>query len=198
MDKFFPGTVIPQCGKRASEFLSGLFFATKGIMLSQMREITGLDTPVIQNWINRGWLPRPVDKRYSIDHLSRTMLINMLRNVMQLENIAALLVYINGVAGDTTDDAVPESALYCYVCNIIDNTSYEILLDDEKLGDVIEKAVEGYSEPFEGGYEKLTNGLKIIVSYYAAATLKNHGDELSDKFRIKESPAILNKQQTEA
>lgn len=184
MENCFPGTVIERGGKSAEEFLGGLFFATKGIMLSQVREITGLDTPVIQNWVNRGWLQRPVDKKYSIDHLARTMLINMLRDVMQLENIAAILVYINGVAGDTSDDAVPESKLYCYACEIIDNITFETLLCDDVLDGIIEKAVADYEEPFEGGYEKLTNGLHIIATYYAAAIIKKHGDDFYKRLEI--------------
>ena len=106
MKTYFPGTVIERNGQNAEEFLFGVCTVTKGLMLAQVREITGLETPAIQNWVNRGWVQKPVDKRYGVDHLARIIIINMLRDVMKLETIAALLTYINGVAGNEQDNVV--------------------------------------------------------------------------------------------
>ena len=181
MDSTFPGSVVERQGKSAEEFLSGLFFATKGIMLAQVREITGLDTPVIQNWIGRGWVQKPVDKRYSANHLSRIMLINMLRSVTKLENIAFIMTYINGDAECREDDSIPESQLYIYVCDILDTVDFETVLSDELLTKIIEKHIEGYSEPFAGAREKLIFGIKIILHYYAAAIIKVRADKMVDE-----------------
>lgn len=178
MNATFPGSVVPRQGKTADEFLSGLFFATKGLMLLQVREITGLDTPVIQNWVNRGWVQKPVEKRYSANHLARIMLINMLRPVVKLEHIAKILAFINGDADDVTDDIIPEAALYTYVCDILDRADFETVLTDELLIPVIEERIGDYSEPFPGARDKLIAGIKLVIHYYAAALLKVRADRM--------------------
>lgn len=177
MDSNFPGTVIRRQGKSAEEFLSGLFFATKGIMLQQVREITGLDTPVIQNWVNRGWVQKPEMKRYSENHLARIMIINMLRDVAKLESIANLLTYINGSADCREDDIISEAKLYVYICNILDRVDFETILTDDRLSEIVEEAILDYFEPFPGGHEKLCNAIKIILAYYAASLIKVRADK---------------------
>lgn len=176
MEAAFPGSVIARQGKTAEEFLSGLFFATKGIMLLQVREITGLDTPVIQNWVNRGWVQKPVDKRYSVNHLARIMLINMLRPVAKLEHIARILTFINGDADDTSDDIIPEAVLYTYLCNILDRADFETVLTDEELLPIIEEQLGDYREPFPGAREKLVAGIQVILLYYASVVVKLRAD----------------------
>jgi DNA-binding transcriptional MerR regulator len=157
----FPGTIIERNGKSSEEFLSGIFFATKGLLLSQVREITGLDTPVIQNWVNRGWIQKPVAKRYTIDHLARIMIINMLRDVMKLENIVNLMTYINGNVDDRRDDIITESHLYNYIFEVLKLANYNMIFSDIELNKIIVQTIQDYVEPFEGAYEKLINGLKV-------------------------------------
>lgn len=178
MDTTFPGSVVPRQGKTAGEFLAGLFFATKGIMLLQVREITGLDTPVIQNWVGRGWVQKPVEKRYSANHLARIMLINMLRPVAKLEHIANILSFINGITGDSTDDIIPEATLYIYVCDILDRVDFETVLTEEELEPVIEEEISDYLEPYPGARGKLIEGIKLILIYYAAAVVKVRADRM--------------------
>lgn len=175
--EYFPGSMVERRGKTAREFLDGLFFATSGLMLSQVKEITGLDAPVMQNWANRGWTQKTVNKRYTKDHLARILIINMLRGVMQLESIAGLLAYINGAAGDKSDDVLPESELYCEVCEILDKAGHGGVLDEKTLIRAIDDATADYSEPFAGGTEKLRNGLKILTYYFAAALLRRSADD---------------------
>ena len=78
MDWLLPGTVlwIPrQEADRVQEKLSALFLAG-GISLSQVAEVTGLETYTVQNWVKRGFLPPPVNKKYSLEHLCRIININ--------------------------------------------------------------------------------------------------------------------------
>lgn len=178
METTFPGSVVVRHGKTAGEFFDGMFFATKGLMLLQVREITGLDTPVIQNWVNRGWIPKPVEKRYSANHLARIMLINMLRPVAKLEHIAHILAFINGDTENLADDIIPEAKLYIYVCDILDQVDFETVLTEPKLVGIIEKRIGDYQEPFDGAREKLIHGIKLILIYYAAAVVKVRADRM--------------------
>lgn len=178
MDATFPGSVLPRQGRTAKEFLSGLFFATKGLMLLQVKEITGLDTPTIQNWIGRGWAPRPVEKRYSVNHLARIMIINMLRPVAKLEHIDKILTYINGSSEEESEDAIPEATLYIYVCDILDKVDFETLLTRDALDAVIKNQIDDYKAPNDAAREKLICCIKIILIYYASAVIKVRADRM--------------------
>lgn len=172
----FPGTIIERGQNSAKEFLFGIFAVTKGLMLAQVKEITGLDTPAIQNWINRGFVQKPIEKRYPIDHLARILIINMLRDVMQLESIAALLTYINGDANNTEDDIISESDLFCYICDILDSVDYETVLNHDQFKLIIIENLASYIEPYTDAKEKLINGLEVILLYYASAIVKYKAD----------------------
>ena len=180
MKTYFPGTVIERDGQNAEEFLFGVCAVTKGLMLAQVREITGLETPAIQNWINRGWVQKPVDKRYGVDHLARIIIINMLRDVMKLESIAALLTYINGETENKRDNIVSEAELYCYLCTVLDRVDYETLLSEDEFHREVVGAISDYRAPFEGARERLINGMQIILIYYASAIVKKRADRLCE------------------
>ena len=178
MKSYFPGTVIERNGQDAREFLFSIFSVTKGLMLAQVREITGLDTSAIQNWINRGWVARPVEKRYSMEHLARIMIINMLRDVMKLDHISVLLSFINGKADDTSDNIVNEADLYCYLCSILDKVSFEEVLSEEEFFSLVEKEISDYQEPWPGAKRQLMDGIHVILIYYAASIIKKRADGL--------------------
>ncbi len=189
MKLYFPGTIIERNGQNAEAFLFGVFAITKGLMLAQVREITGLDTPAIQNWVNRGWVQKPVEKRYGVDHLARIIIINMLRDVMKLETIASLLTYINGEAGNEQDNVVSEAKLYTYLCTVLDQADYETLLSEGEFLQVVSAAISDYREPFPGARERLINGMEIILTYYASAIVKKRADQLCEA--VLQKPPLL-------
>ncbi len=165
MKNFYPGTVIEKSEKSAGEFLFAIFSATKGLTLAQVREITGLDTPAIQNWVNRGWVARPVDKRYSVNHLARILIINMLRDCMKFEAIANVLSYVNGDVEDLGDDIINEGQLYLYICDAIDRYHG----DTREIDAVVKEAARDYSSPVKDARDRLETALGIFLSYYEAA-----------------------------
>ena len=192
MEVTFPGTVVPRKGKSAGEFLSGLFFATKGIMLVQVREITGLDTPALQNWVGRGWVRKPVRKRYSENHLARILMINMLRPVAKLEHIVRILSFINGDAQDDQDDIIPDAKLYIYVCDILDRVDFETVLTEDALEQMIVEEIGDYREPFLGARKKLISGIKLILIYYAAAIVKVWADRMLQNLGLADVDTNVN------
>ena len=119
--KTLPGTVLPTEDIRLGfEVLHPSIRATNGLTLAQVCTITGLEQSTIQNWIKRGWVAHPENKRYGEYQLARIMIINMLRSSMQLDNIAYLLRYVNGEADNRGDDIIPDSVLYTHLCVIAD------------------------------------------------------------------------------
>ena len=178
MNGLYPGTVVEKNGRSAEEFLEGIFAVTRGVTLGQVREITGLETPAIQNWTSRGWVQRPIEKRYGIDHVARIIIISMLRDSTKLENIAAILRFINGEAGNKDDDIIPESRLYRYVCMILDTIDFDVVLSQSELYKAVYDATEDYEEPYKGARERLVTGIELILTYYAASLMKKRGDAI--------------------
>lgn len=168
----YPGTVVERNNKSAREFLFGIFSLTKGLMLAQVREITNLDTTTIQNWVNRGWIKNPIDKRYTENQFAGIIIINMLRDVMKIENISKLMTYLN----EDGCEAVSEAQLYYYVCDILDVVDYDIILTPNELRKVIKKFMSDYVEKRQGSREKLENVLELVLIYYATAIVKKEAD----------------------
>lgn len=168
----YPGSVVERGGRSARAFFDGLFFGTNGLLLMQVREITGLETPVIQNWINREWVPRPVKKRYGPEHLGRILLINALRSCTRLEDLARLLRYINGDTNDRGDDIISDNALYIALCEVIEQTE-EGTAEDEAISAAIDRT--GLDAEY---HDQLFRGMRVLLQYYRASAAKAQADAL--------------------
>ena len=182
-EEYIPGTQLSRDkmgGITGLEFLSKIFFITDGVMLTQIREISGIDGSTLQNWTKRGWVENSKLKKYNINQVAHILIINMLRSCMQLDRIASLIQYINGRVDDTDDDIIEESVLYDYICRILDKLmSYDVC----SLGSIrntIAEVTSDYCENMEGARERLTNALEIIVIAYYASLIKKHSDAMLD------------------
>ncbi len=185
-DDKVPGTIVyrrDMDGSTGLEFLGKIFFLKDGILLSQLRRISGVDGSTLQNWVKRGWIPNTTNKLYSMDMFARIIIINMLRDTMQLSKISFLLSYINGTPGDKTDDIIPESKLYDYICKITDSMLGDESYNGERLRSLIESKIEqGDLNPaIPDAKERLVSALEVIVTSRYAAIIKAHSDELFDK-----------------
>ena len=114
MSKTFPGTTIETTSleKGSSKVLFDGIFATGGITLSQVSVMTGLEPYLIQNWVKRGFLSSPVKRLYSKEQFARIIIINMLREALQIDKICGLISVIGGVLDDTSDDLISDDELY--------------------------------------------------------------------------------------
>ena len=98
MEWTIPGTVLrgPRADVEASiRQIEGMFLGG-GMIRSQLASVSGVEAHDIQNWVKRGFLSNPVNKRYSIQQFSRIVTINMLRSAMTRDKICSLLTYVNG------------------------------------------------------------------------------------------------------
>ena len=176
-----PGTILDrkQMGDvTGQEFLDKIFYITKGIMLAQIRDIAGVDGSTLQNWLKRGWVVNPKNKMYDRDQLARILIINMMRNTMQLCDISFLLTYVNGDAERVEDDIVSESRLYDYICRLVDSLVGRVDVTQETLAELVEACIADYSERFPGARERLHKALEIIMMSYYAAMIKRRADGL--------------------
>ena len=157
-------------------FLDKIFYIQQGIMLAQIRDISGIDGSTLQNWVKRGWTGNAVNKKYSKDQLSRILLINMMRQALQLEKIDYLLHYINGDIDSKDDDIIPESKLYDYVCKIVDAVSAADVFGTDDLRRYIAELTVDHQEVFPGARQRLNYVLEIIVTAYNASLLADYAN----------------------
>lgn len=170
--KCIPGTVLDISktgGATGEDFLDKIFYISDGIMLSYIRDITGIDGTTLQNWVKRGWVLNPKNKLYSKEQLARILIINMVRDTMQLSKITYLLQYINGDVETTSDDIVPESKLYDYICRAISEAENS----SDELDAIIAKVTKDYHESFSGAAQRLRRAIKVILLSYEAASFKS-------------------------
>ena len=180
-----PGTVLnrKKMGDVTGlEFLRKIFYITDGIMLNQIREISGIDGTTLQNWTKRGWVENSKLKRYNIDQLAHILIINMLRSCMQLDKIAFLISYINGRVYDRSDDIIRDSQLYDYICRILDELMTADGETNEKtLRECIARVTSDYEEKIGGARRRLNTALEIIVIAYYASVIKSGSDAMVDR-----------------
>ena len=182
-DNLIPGTVLDRKSMgnvTGMEFLNKIFYISDGIMLSQIKEISGIDGSTLQNWVKRGWVENSKLKRYNIDQLAHILIINMLRNCMQLDKIAFLIKYINGSVDDRNDDIIRDSVLYDYICRILNHMMNSGTCDLSSFRDYISEITDDYVEPMEGARERLNKALEVILVTYYAALIKQQATKLME------------------
>lgn len=185
-DDLIPGTKLKRAemdGLTGLAFLKKVFFISNGVMLSQIRDISGIDSSTLQNWTKRGWVATSRSKKYNIDQVAHILIINMLRSCMQLDNIAFLIEYINGDIEDTGDDIIRDAELYDYICRILGILMETEHFDISDIGDIVKNATQNYQEPIAGGRERLNRALEVIVVAYYASLIKHHADRLLNTLR---------------
>ena len=184
-EELIPGTILnrKEMGDVTGlEFLKKIFYISDGVMLTQIREISGIDGSTLQNWTKRGWVANARLKRYNIDQVAHILIINMLRSCMQLDKIAFLVSYINGRVYDQSDDIIRDSQLYDYICRILDRlmNAGKITQDNTTLRDTIEEITSDYEEKVTGARKRLNTAIEIIIIAYYASIIKSHSDGMVD------------------
>ena len=182
-ENYIPGTTLPyseQSGMFA--MFIPLIRATDGLTLSQVCSITGLEASTIQNWVKRGFVARPIQKKYHERQLARILLISSLRESMRLESIGELMAVINGSADDESDDIISEERLYDYFCEIIKQKNVSALMPDE-IPSLVERVVSDYSSTAENAGERLKSALTVMVYAHTAAEYKQRAEKMFKEMR---------------
>jgi len=170
-----PGTVITLPRQEADlvqDRLQALFLAG-GISLGQVTGLTGLEPHTVQNWVKRGFLSPPVNKRYSLAQLCRIININMLKSVLPMDRICALLGYINGQLDDESDDIIDDSRLYFLFVSLAARAK-EVDRDRDSL---LDRCLEGYTEPYPGATDRIKTVLRIMLTAYLAARMQQEAEK---------------------
>ena len=176
-----PGTVLRIDRENADgveEMFSSMFLAG-GMVLSQVASITGLEPYTVQNWVKRGFLSPPKNKRYTLQQLCRILHINMLKDVMPLERICSLLRYINGKLDQEDDDIIDDAALYFLFVRLAARAKQ---LDDPAVWrQAMEEALCNYHEPVPGARERIEKALRIMLIGNVACKMAQTAERMLDE-----------------
>lgn len=173
-----PGTTLVGDRENADR-IEGLFqsmFLAGGLTLRQVSSVTGLEPYTIQNWVKRGFLPSPKNKRYDMEQLCRLVNINILKGTMPLEQIIRLMAYLNGDLADERDDLVDDTMLFFLFVRLAARARY--IGGTKAWDDALLEITADYREPLPGAREKLIKVLKIMLTVYCANALKAQAEGL--------------------
>lgn len=178
MSTTFPGTTIEVTAlkKGGSRQLFDGIFATGGVTLSQVSLMTGVEPYVVQNWVKRGFLTSPVKRVYSKDQFARIILINMLKESLQIDVICGLIRIISGNPRTESDDLIGNAELYHVYVDMI--AEREINITDEKsVAELADGAVAELEERSAGDRKKLSRILQVMLYAHSASALRKKSEE---------------------
>ena len=181
MEWTIPGTTIR--GSRAEvdssiRQIEGMFLGG-GMIRSQLASVSGVEPHDIQNWVKRGFLPSPVNKRYSCRQFCRIVTINMLRTAMPMEKICSLLAYVNGRLDDESDDLIDDTVLYFMFLRLAARAQQIGGRDnwDTAIADILST----YDEPIPGAKHRIDRVLRIMLTaWIGVQTIRRAEQMLSD------------------
>ena len=173
-----PGTVLTVPRQNAAQIPEQFraMFLPGGMVLSQVSAITGLESYTIQNWVKRGFLTPPQNKRYTLRQLCRIMHLNMLRSVLPLERICSLLSYVNGQLDCEQDDMIDDTDLYFIFVGLAANTRELYRAEDRDA--VLEEALADYQEPIPGAKIRVKETLRIMLTAWLAARMTQEAERM--------------------
>ena len=179
MQRTYPGTTIEVATlvKGCSASLFDGVFATGGLTLSQVSVMTGLEPYMIQNWVKRGFVSSPVKRMYSRDQFARIIIINMLRDSLQIEKICSLIRIISGDPKDRRDDLISDSELYHRYVDMLADGEVNVS-DPDSVRRSAERAAEGFEERLPNAKKQLVRILQIMLLAHTASRLKEKSCEL--------------------
>ena len=178
MNWIIPGTTLEaqrENADRTDELFQSMFLAG-GLTLSQVCQISGLEPYTVQNWVKRGFLSNPKNKRYNMEQVCRILNINLLKETLPLEQVTKLLAYLNGDLTDESDDLVDDTMLYFFFVRLAARARY--IGGQQTWDDALAEVTASYVEPVPGARAKLEKVLKVMLTAWVSGRIKAQAEEM--------------------
>ncbi len=179
MSTTFPGTTI-ECSSietGCSRVLFDGIFATGGITLSQVCIMTGVEPYLVQNWVKRGFVTPPIGRVYSREQFARVVIINMLKQALQIDRICSLIQVIAGVPGDRSDDLVRDDELYHLYVDMLAAGETDIC-NEKSVNQAALRATEDFAEPLPGARKTLCKILSAMLYAHRSSQFADLSDRI--------------------
>ncbi len=179
MSTTFPGTTIEVASleKGSSRRLFDGIFATGGITLSQISVMTGLEPYLIQNWVKRGFVSSPKKRVYSREQFARIVIINMLREALQIERVCKLVRIVGGALDDPDDDLIGDDELYHKYVDMLASDKID-MTDSATVRQAAEDAILDFEERRPDTKKQLVKILQVMLYAHAASELRKSAEEM--------------------
>lgn len=180
MNWTLPGTTLtePRASADQTPAVFHSMFLAGGMVLSQVASITGLEPYTIQNWVKRGFLAPPRNKRYDMEQVCRIITINMLKGSLSLEKICSLMQYINGDLADDSDDIIDDAVLYFMFVKLAARAKH--IGGSENWEIALDEATASYAEPYPGARERVQQVLRTMLMAYIASRFQAQVNTMVD------------------
>lgn len=181
MNWTIPGTTLTDRRDNADhveEIFHSMFLAG-GMVLSQVSAVTGLEAYTIQNWVKRGFLAPPKNKKYDLAQVCRITTINMLKGALPLEKICSLMQYVNGDLTDESDDIIDDAVLYFMFVKLAARARH--IGGNQNWEEAIENAMSTYAEPIPGARARVEKVLRVMLMAYISSRFKQQVDQMVDE-----------------
>ena len=132
---------------------------------------------IIQNWVKRKFVASPVKKLYSRQQFARIIIINMLREVLQIDSICSLIHAIGGELEDVTDDLIGDDELYHRYVDMISGENIDFR-DRDSVYLAAQEAADDFSGSTPGDKLKLIRILEVMLYAHSSAQLRDSAKEI--------------------
>ena len=178
----FPGTTIEVSSiqKGSSKQLFNGLFAPGGITLSQVCVMTGLEPYLIQNWIKRGFVAPPKKRFYSKEQFSRIIIINMLREALQIDHICQLLKIICGALDDAGEGMIGEDELYHHYVDLLSEPDI-CITNPQTVHQAVQRVSQSFEERLPNGKKRLELILQSMLYAHVATDFRKTAEEILSK-----------------
>ncbi len=139
--------------------------------MSQVLQLTGLSAHTVQNWVKRGFVAPPTNKKYDREQFCTIVIINMLQPVMLIEQIRRAMDYVGRLRQDApsliyftlvrTLAVLPEDALGA-------NTDLEAIIGDV----LVQMGIGGEL------FNRLQRALHAMVLAHLSSVLKADAEQI--------------------
>ena len=173
-----PGTVL-QADRTQAEETERMFramFLAGDIALGQAASISGLEPYTIQNWVRRGFLSPPHNKRYSLNQLCRILNIHMLKGALPMDKICGLLTYINGRLDDERDDLIDDASLYFLFVRLAARA--ELVHGQQAWEAEISRVLQDLPEKQPGANQRVRQVLGVMLAAWLSTTMRQEAESL--------------------
>ena len=137
--------------------------------------MTGLEPYLIQNWVKRGFVSPPLKRLYSREQFARIVLINMLREALQIERICSLLELMGATTERSDDDWISDSELYHRYVDMIAHYPPGIS-DEASVLQAAEATLASVEERVPHTKKQLARVLQIMYCAHTAARLRHSAE----------------------
>lgn len=167
---YLPGTTVEvKQNNSAQDFLDSAFLPG-GLVLSQVVQLTDLEPHTVQNWVKRKFIEPPTSKRYNCDQFCRMAIINMFKDIFQIERIVRMLDYAKG--GDISD-----TQIYVAFSDVLTALPPDAIVAPTDVGALVAGEVGKSGSSAQAG-ERLQQVLKIMVLSYVSVLIRGRADFL--------------------